>query len=312
MTQIMSTRLPKKSVYEKKDLIGVSAFCDWFICGDNVIMNKTDCVPDSIFISSYKIAESIFFFSTTILPTLTKEVVLVIASEDVSFPLGIEDVRFAKEIRKIEKEIDVIMKSDKVKHIFVENLDLLHKKLSPIPLGFHPAFDKRVVALYEDLMTCTTIKTDREINVFCSHRLRIGEQWKERHIAKGLCLNAWRDLVVWKQSNLSQEEFKNNLLKSKFCICVRGGGIDPSPRAWMALLCGCFLIMKDSKLNSAYNRFPVIFVKEWNASTITQSKIKEWNQKYDEFYKNDENRIRVLRMLTLAYWQQQISRKINS
>jgi hypothetical protein len=41
-------------------------------------------------------------------------------------------------------------------------------------------------------------------------------------------------------------------------------GLDPSPKAWEAILLGTIPIIQYSTLDDAYERFPVVFVNEWN------------------------------------------------
>ena len=49
-----------------------------------------------------------------------------------------------------------------------------------------------------------------------------------------------------------------------FIACVHGAGIDPSPKAWEALLVGTIPIIQHSTLDNAYERLPVMFVNEWS------------------------------------------------
>jgi len=307
--ELLSTRLPKLNHYKKKDLSGIASITDWFIFGKEILRNKIDSgSPKSIFISSYHIDDNIRFFVNSVLNKLTHPFVLVIGSEDVSFPVGNKDVRYQSNVQMIRKEIHDILQCKIIRHVFVENLDLIHPKLSPLPLGFHPIYDPNILALYKDLQKMTCVDTDRTINVFCNHKIRSGPQWKDRYQVQALCKNAWKEFVTWK-NKLSPTEFKNTLMNSKFCICVHGGGIDPSPRAWMALLCGCFPIIQHSTLDEAYKRFPVIFVKDWTMNSISKDKIERWNKLFFDFYKYEANRKKVLQMLTLEYWNKIIMKK---
>lgn len=304
--EFLSTRLPKQQKYSKSDLFGLSRCCDWFIFGNQIIYNVPTDTPKSIFISSYQIVTNVRFFVNRILPNIVIPVKLIIGSEDVSFPKGIHDVRYEQSVRSIQKSIDIMMQSKMIKHIYVENLDLIHPKLTPIPLGFHPVYNPNLIKLYTTLLYLTKININRSINVFCNHRMRVGSsQWDERSRVKSLCEKEWKNLVVWKD-NLTDANFRATLLDAKMCICVRGGGIDPSPRAWMALLCGCFPIIHTSTINKAYERFPVIFIKEWNSQTITSEKIVNWTKRFETFYENDDNRKSVIHMLTLEYWKKYI------
>ncbi len=48
-----------------------------------------------------------------------------------------------------------------------------------------------------------------------------------------------------------------------FIACVHGSGIEPSPKAWEAVLLGCIPIVQHSTLDDAYSQLPVVFVTEW-------------------------------------------------
>lgn len=74
-------------------------------------------------------------------------------------------------------------------------------------------------------------------------------------------------------------------------ICVHGGGIDPSPRAWEALLCGCIPIMQSTTLDEAYSQFPVIFVDKWDSDTITKEKIANWKKEFSYVNNNGVRKI---------------------
>ncbi len=45
--------------------------------------------------------------------------------------------------------------------------------------------------------------------------------------------------------------------------CVHGSGIEPSPKAWEAVLIGCIPIIQHSTLDDAYEKLPVVFIHEW-------------------------------------------------
>lgn len=49
-----------------------------------------------------------------------------------------------------------------------------------------------------------------------------------------------------------------------FIACIHGGGIDPSPKAWEALMVGTIPIIQHSTLDDAYSRLPVMFVHDWS------------------------------------------------
>ena len=71
-------------------------------------------------------------------------------------------------------------------------------------------------------------------------------QWKDRHDVMKMCLKnlkihnkdvCYRPIDMDK-NGVKHKEFLKLLVEYPFVACVHGGGIDPSPKAWEALLLG--------------------------------------------------------------------------
>ena len=308
LSELMSTRLQKKDIYTISDLTGLSKKCDVFIHKNKVLLVNNISNPRYYFISMYS-PLTIFYFIQHVLPTLTYPIILILASEDYTFPTGKKDVRFNYFKSKINQDLAYkLIDHPMIKRIFVENLDTLHPKLTPIPLGIHPVFDTNFMTLYNDLQLKLNFDTPRTDLILCIHRLHPDgtTQWDDRKQVNLYCSTIWKSYVQF-FTYLNDNDFKTKLLESKFVMCVHGGGIDPSPKVWQALLCGCMPIIESSTLDEAYSRFPVIYVDNWNEDAITEEKICEWNKLYENFYNNIELRKNVLRMLMLDYWWDIIS-----
>ena len=308
-TELMSTRLEKKDVYVAADLTGISKKCDIFIFEKDIISLNSNPIPYYFFISTYS-PNGLFFFIESILPTLTSSIVLILGSEDVTFPRGDMDVRFDRYGYKTNQPlINKMIEHPMIKRIFVENLDTLHPKLTPIPLGIHPVSDSVFMGLYKELQHKFTFETLRSDRILCVHRVHEdgSSQWNDRRRVNVYCSTMWAPYVKFFHY-LDNFKFRNALLESKFVLCVHGGGLDPAPRIWQALLCGCIPIIKHSTLDEAYNRFPVIYVDDWDAEVITGEKVEEWKRLYEKV-NTTETRKKVLNMLTLDYWWKIISDK---
>lgn len=295
--EIMSTRLEKYSIYDKSKLSGLALKCDWYIHTTNILNITNTQQPNIIFISNLLGNITIPHFVNNILPTITWDIKIIIASEDYTFPKGDKDSRHSFYHDK-QDIVNRMINNMYVKYIFVENLDTLHPKLKPIPLGL-------LHRMKEDYNLSIEQKhlNNRDIKVFCCHRIRNDgtTQWDNRKTVRNLCLSSWKDFIYYK-NEMNEIDFKTALLNSQFVICVNGGGIDPSPRVWQALLCGCIPIIKKSTLDEAYNRFPIVYIDEWNEEAITLEKLNMWLDKYKSFYIDTNKRREVLRMLTLNYW----------
>ena len=115
----------------------------------------------------------------------------------------------------------------------------------------------------------------------CVHRNRDGTQFDIRKKVTQLCETVWSSFVTYYQEGLMDDDGLSQKMKNaKFCICVRGGGYDPSPKAWQALINGCIPIIQHSPLDEAYNIFPVVYVDDWNAESITDEKLDNWLNDY--------------------------------
>lgn len=294
----MSTRLPKLDAYDIDSLHGLAKRCDWFINGSQVITKRIRH-PKTVFLTAYRGHQGILHLAN-ILDEIPSSFVLVIASEDYTFPTGSGDFRH-KIYSKIQDTINFIINHSKIKHIFVENLDTLHTKLTPIPLGIHPIFSKSYTNNFNSEIV---IRNNKDILVFCCHRTYNGVNhpgWKaqflDREIINELSQTDWKSFVEYREV-LPLHEFKNMLLQSKFTLCPHGGGIDPSPRCWEALLCGSIPIIEHSTLDEAYSRFPVFYINKWEQSELDEQKLNLW---WDSNYKNiDWESVR--NMLSLDYW----------
>ncbi len=314
--ELMNTRLREYNEYFDDDLMGVSSKCDWFICSysnddtnkrysPNLLNIKNTNLPKLVFILSYNASDNIKFFFDILLPDIIKInnnhlINLIIASNDYTFPFGLGDCR--KNIYKsIENNILKYINHPNINKIFVENLDTYHPKCIPIPLGilkYEPGYNECF-----NLLSKPINFNNKTIDVFCCHRNRTLEskQWEDRHLVKFYSQTYWKDFVDY-YDELSPLDFINKLVNSKFCLCVHGGGYDPSPRAWQALCCGAIPIIEKSTIIEAYKRFPVVIIDKWTPECISIEKLQNWLIELKEFYEDLNKRENVVNMLGLDYW----------
>ena len=64
---------------------------------------------------------------------------------------------------------------------------------------------------------------------------------------------------------------------------VDGGGLDPSPKAFEAVLSGSIPIIQHYPGDDAYREFPVVFVDDWDVKTITGERLAVWPDKLTPF-----------------------------
>jgi len=107
-------------------------------------------------------------------------------------------------------------------------------------------------------------------------------------------------------TELAPQPFVNLLMSSKFCVCVHGGGIDPSPKCFEAILLGCIPIIERSTLDGAYSRYPVAYVDEWTPECINPKQLSDWLQQLESHYTHPLKRAKVLEMMQVDYWMREI------
>lgn len=61
-----------------------------------------------------------------------------------------------------------------------------------------------------------------------------------------------------------------------FVLCVEGGGVDPSPKAWQVLEQGAIPIIRSHSLTEAYRRHPVVIAPDWASEHISAEKLQHW------------------------------------
>jgi hypothetical protein len=307
--ELHSIRLEKKDKYSINDLTGIAKNCDMFIFENDILyINETD-YPKTIYVKTGYNSIKTFFYKVK--PIINWSIVLIIGGDDYTFPSGTGDKRI-NYYSKDQHIVNDIIDCKFINKLWIENLDTCHKKLRPLPTGYHEINDLNKYLLYKPYLSITNINyTNRSSNIFCCHIIRDDtSQWDTRKVVRQLAVTKWKDYINYIE-DINDEQYINYLIQSKFCLCVEGGGIDPSPKAWQALICGCVPIIKSSTLNEAYKRFPIIFIDDWTEDIISEERIKAWEIKYEEFYSDSNNRIEVLKMLQLDYWWNLIQKDLN-
>ena len=122
--EIMSTRIQKRYSYHKRHLCGIAKYCDWFCFYDRLSnITKTD-EPKIVFLSHFAISletkeESILYFITNHLPKIKNKFILIIASDDASFPTG--KGNSFNYYENIQEHVNKLINHEMIIKIFVEN-----------------------------------------------------------------------------------------------------------------------------------------------------------------------------------------------
>lgn len=198
--------------------------------------------------------------------------------------------------------------------MFAENLDETGgDKVSGIPLGVnpmeHPYYDgnfliakipMHIPSLAERPLKMQNVGRQREPSQALDTHGTGTDQFIERKRVLERCRFDWAEFCV--QRSLPKETFFENLREYPFVKCVHGGGLDPSPKAFEAVLSGTFPIIQHYAGDDAYRELPVVFVDDWEVETVTTERLVAWRNKLSPYYEQPELRADVLHRLTSAYW----------
>ncbi len=306
-----STRLfPKNQGAEKYRLTGIASRCDWVIATDykeprqyifrNERAPRKRQGPRHIFLSLRNPIHAVNYFAENVLSSLTVPFVLITGSEDATIPNQL-DLRLPQFGTRERENIDRIANAPNMIRWFAENLDeTWSDKVTPIPVGFVdplPQLQPRATTL-----PAISKLSNRPLKVLCCHRVRRGPQWNQRRKVTQLANTSWATWCTLVEKDCSEREFLDLIEQHAFVLCVEGGGLDPSPKAWQALFHGAIPIVKSSAIDAAYDLLPVARVPEWSPETISQQQLELWASTLRWNFDSEVGRQMLLKKLSLDFW----------
>lgn len=210
---------------------------------------------------------------------------VVIAGEDRTFPRQI-DVRYQKGPPNAVEKAKTLLENPKVASLSVENLDTFINGIRPMPTGVLPR--NTTGSTVRVVRTDHFPKPQREKSVLVAHRIREGDQWEARRLTKDLAKGPWRGFCNVLHEEVSPPAFRKLLASHRFTLCVEGGGLDPSPKAFEALLAGSIPIIRRTTVSEAYENFPVLIVDQWSPDALNRALLdqfyeeaaREWSGKW--------------------------------
>ena len=302
-----STRLfPKNTGAAAYRLTGIAARCDWAILTDGGVDGADVSLrgdfsrqPRTVFLSLRSFFHAIPYFYEEILPKIDKNFVLITGSEDITLPNQV-DARFRPFNSKEKEIIDRIIKDERLIHWFAENRDEIRPKMSSLPLGFHPVGKNKLP------IAKLQIK-DRPLRVLCAHRMHKGAQYEARWRVTRLCEERFQEFSTILREEVPHLEYYQLVQQYPFVLCVHGGGLDPSPKAWGCIAHGSIPIIKSSVLDDAYSQLPVAFVDDWNENCLSLQKLRAWVEELAHYYDSEQFRAETLYKLSVDYWWDRIA-----
>lgn len=301
--------------------IGFSTHHDWIlgcrpwkrnlkVVGPDIAWGYTNRLPDTIFIQVLQQQR----FHDHLLPCIpaSHRFVLVTGDDDRTSP------------RQIDKRYEPVMKpgtwdswlkDERILHLFVEHLDTPSppNRVTPIPLGLNPREFKSFQdgPAVRELVGAVEISKRKPISMLFTNRVRSGDQWVERDQARDLCSK----LAHCTEARIDQKDFLREIKNYTFLICVHGGGVDPNPNLFQALIAGVIPIMAPFPGDSMYDGLPIVKTDgDWNNSDSKFFSTDYLTSKLDElapYFEDPEKRAQVVERLTMKYWWNKVETVIN-
>jgi len=326
MSLVQSVRLDGPS--------GLPMRCDWVVgtrmshwrkIAPNTAFGDLDAKPRTVFVMT----ENRQAFHDHILPCLDADerFVLIVGDNDMTTPRQL-DVRY-----RYEPDVKLFspkaasttnfkyaawlawLRDPRIVHIFVEHLDeKALAKVSPIPVGLNPQEMSRGVMRLsaEDMAKRFTAAplASRPLKARFMHRIRNGiGQWALRAKTRVACDTKWKDTCV-SGAPVHGDGYYHEIAKYPFLICAHGGGIDPNPSLWSALLVGTIPIIERFASDSMYRDLPVVVLQDLPNANLSRGQLQIWRDSLGKMFEGRDHR-RVLQRLSSDYWWNQVMSKVH-
>lgn len=182
-------------------------------------------------------------FGRVILPNLDPQFKYVIYSHNGDYPF--------------DSKFKAIVEDPKILRVFAQNLDIISDKVSLLPIGIardlfpHGNLDELYSVMISTYMT-------KKVN---SIYININES---THPLRKEVMNIIRKKENWNKLVIKEpkkfEEYLYDLSRCRFCLCLRGNGLD-THRFWEALYLGVIpVIVWDASLNNFINHLRKQFI----------------------------------------------------
>lgn len=258
--------------------------------------------PRSVFLSLRNPFAAVLYFTENILPLLRHPFVLITGSEDITLPLQC-DYRWRAFSAREDQCLYDIASHPHLVHWFAENLDWsFNDRLSPLPLGVlpPPVEEESLVSIKHKPVPLE----ERELLILCANRIREGPQWEQRSQLREWLASLKQDQILLPEHECSAAEYSKLLSRCSFVVCASGGGWDPCPKLWHALIHGSIPIVKRSALVDSLSKdLPMWIVDNWRDIDWSQKSLLE---KRSEILTNYPAYDKLKTNLSLNFWRERI------
>lgn len=186
---------------------------------------------------------------------------------------------------------------------FAEHANIKHPKIRCLPLGTDEKTIEKITRINEELRTVGHGKTN-----LCYANFRIGSNPNDRIQAMNICASRGfmtamhcDDIGFSQHTEIAQNIYLENVVKSKFVVCPEGAGVD-TYRFWETLYLGSIPVVKQNEWIKNFN-LPVVVLNDWYE--LSESFL---NEKWVEIFRKICNNEYNFKQLNRSYWIDQINK----
>lgn len=288
---------------------GIPAECDWILgvrWHYSIAFGNTSEAPSLVFVNVMLVKR----FIRRVLPCLTARFVLIIGDKDMTVPKQ-TDTRFGPVCT--QDEWSTLVDDPRVAHVWVAHLDVEpSRKVSPIPVGLNPLEfadgDANIMSSQRHVPPSNIL--ERPLRAVVCGRSRKGAQWQVRQSVHTLCKTDWRD--VCDDRSFEPSSFVAGIKEYPFLVCEHGGGIDPSPKAWMALIAGVIPIIQRFPGDAIYRNMPVLFVDSWDTFDMSADTLQKSRRELAHYFNDAASWVKVIERLQSRFWLDMVHESLDT
>ncbi len=266
-------------------------YCDWVIWNKEHIYVDFNKQPQTVYVRCD--INALNFFINNILDKIDSKFILVTSSHDTPMPIGFQN--------KFNLDWKKIVNNRYLTAWFTENRDLIHEKIYAIPLGIpYPDLPSWVLGSNEESIwtehqfkqVSLTDRSKKKFKIFGCWYARVNhpsgtcsEGANERQLAHDIMIKQ-TNIFDWYPAGIDRLDFLARMSEYQFVLCPHGGGLDPNPKCWEALLMKSIPIVKRNTMSESLEHLPIVIVDDW--TEITADNLRDWLKIYgDELYDNN-------------------------
>lgn len=251
---------------------------------------------DTVFVTKYdlkRFLKEVFFVQN-------KKIILVTGCSDKSAPIEICNLQ--------NIDIESILNSPNLVHWFTTNCDMVHEKISCIPLGldYHTLYRNnhrwgtQKSPLEQESELISYIPTDDELKNKSNKMYSNFHFTMDRFNDRRTCLNVikktpWmKNKVIFEKGQIPRKKVWNKHKSFAFELSPLGVGMD-CHRTWEALILKTVPIIRRSTIHDMFDDLPVIQVNDWNE--LTPEQLDMYYERFHEIIQKNEHK------LELNYWK---------